>query len=119
MKKFLLLTLAAATVTVVMAQQKANLPKSPVENLVKKNTNKAFNTKVVNLDNTITLKQLKADFAKAQTSKRAADDNGEQGISEQVYVINDFMGVTQKNMFSEIKYYVADKKAYLSLYGLD
>ena len=60
MKKFLLLTLAAATVTVVMAQQKANLPKSPVENLVKKNTNKAFNTKVVNLDNTITLKQLKA-----------------------------------------------------------
>lgn len=119
MKKFLLLTLAAATVTVVMAQQKANLPKSPVENLVKKNTNKAFNTKVVNLDNTITLKQLKADFAKAQTSKRAADDNGEQGISEQVYVINDFMGVTQKNMFSEIKYYVADQKAYLSLYGLD
>lgn len=36
MKKFLLLTLAAATVTVVMAQQKANLPKSPVENLVRK-----------------------------------------------------------------------------------
>ena len=119
MKKFLLLTVAVATVSVAMAQQKANLPKSPIGDLVKKNTYKPFNTKVVNLDNTISLAQIKAELAKTQTSKRAAEDKGEKGVSEQVYVINDFMGITHKNMFSEIKYYVTDKKAYLSLYGLD
>ena len=119
MKKFLLLTVAVATVSVAMAQQKANLPKSPIGDLVKKNTYKPFNTKVVNLDNTISLAQIKAELAKDQTSKRASEDNGEKGVSEQVYVINDFMGITHKNMFSEIKYYVTDKKAYLSLYGLD
>lgn len=119
MKKFLLLSIAVATASIAMAQWNRNLPKSQVISELKASARKTPVIKSVNTENMVSLKQIKADLNKNQVSKRAGAEDVIKGLSQEIYVINKFQGVTIKNMFSEISYYFTDNKAYLSFFGLD
>lgn len=115
MKKFLLLTVAVATASVAMAQWNHNLSKSPVIEQFMKTANKPMVMKSVNQEKAISLSQLKAEI---KNTSRRASDQGIAGISQQVYTMNKYQGITNKNMFKEAKYYTTDDKVYLSLFNL-
>ena len=117
MKRLLFLTVAVAISSLAMAQWNRNLPKSTVLNQLKTSACKSSVTKTVKQGDLISLSQIKAEAAKA--SRRAGEDNGINGISQEAYTVSNMVGLLTMNMFSEIKYYAEGDKLNLGLYGLD